>query len=287
MKSKQLLKLYPQAKIQHCPQNSDIYLNIRIDNQWISLPKKHLSPNEIQLLQIFSDSKDISQQVDPQTHPWFSFLLANGPLPAIQNEKVRFIQAFVATNNDRNEWSNSFKNTFSNSSVLDAFWISPQKYILIEQINGDHYSQSDFAGIAETLDINLNTKTHFFIGNYWKVNPQLVPIFSEELKIADYTPTKATASATTISQVAINYWLNNYIKKSNLFNNYKQQFLISAQMKKIITTLYNECGNLSSTAKKLYVHRNTLQYQLEKFHHQTGLNLKNMNDLVFCYLLTI
>lgn len=287
MKLKQLLKLYPQANIQRYPQNPNIYLNIRVDNQWISLPKKNLSHNETQLLQILSDSTDIPQKLDLKNHPWFSFLLANGPIPAISNEKVRFIQAFVATDNNRNEWSNSFRNTFSSSNILDSFWISPQKYILIEQINGDRYSQSDFAGIAETLDINLNTKTHFFIGSYWKANPQLVSIFNEELKIADFAPTKATNSATTISQVAISYWLNNYIKKSDLFINYKQQFLISDQMKKIITTLYKECGNLSSTAKKLYIHRNTLQYQLEKFHHQTGLNLKNMNDLVFCYLLTI
>lgn len=287
MQLKQLLKIYPQAITSHHPQDPNKYLNLKIDNQWVSLPQKDLSTKEIQLLKAFSDSMGMPQKLDLQTHPWFNFLLANGPMPSNISEKVRFIQAFVMTDDDRNEWSKSFKTTFSSSNILDSFWISPQKYVLIEQINDDHYSQNDFTGIAETLDINLNTKTRFFIGSYWKVTPQLASIFDEELKIANYTPTKAADSAISISQVAINYWLNNYIKKSDLFNNYKQQFTLSDQMKKIITTLYTECGNLSSTAKKLYVHRNTLQYQLEKFYHQTGLNLKNMNDLVFCYLLTI
>ena len=288
MKLKQLLNLYPQATVQQQPQNPDTYLSIKIDSQWFILPKENLSPTEVQLLKIFSDTKEASQSLNQRKHPWSDFLLRNGKLPQVKGKKVRFIQAFVTINDDnREEWANSFKTIFSNSDVCDSFWLTPQKYILVEQISNENYSQEDFAGIAETLDINLNTKTRFFIGNYWETTDQLISIFSEEQKITDYAVTKSNKTAISISQVAIDYWLNNYIKKSHLFSNYKKQLHLSDQMIKVITTLYNECGNISSTAKKLYIHRNTLQYQVEKFQHQTGLNLKNMNDLVFCYFLTV
>ena len=287
MKLKQLLNLYPQATVQQQPQNPDTYLSIKIDNQWFILPKENLSPTEVQLLKILSDTKEASQSLNQRKNPWADFLLENGSLPAANEKKVLFIQAFVTVDDNREEWSNSFKTIFSSSNVCDSFWLTPQKYILVEQISNENYSQEDFAGIAETLDINLNTKTRFFIGNYWETTNQLVSIFSEEQKITDYAVTKSNETAISISQVAIDYWLNNYIKKSHLFSNYKKQLHLSDQMVKVITTLYNECGNISSTAKKLYIHRNTLQYQIEKFHHQTGFNLKNMNDLVFCYLLTI
>ena len=288
MKLKQLLNLYPQATVQQQPQNPDTYLSIKIDSQWFILPKENLSPTEVQLLKIFSDTKEASQSLNQRKHPWSDFLLRNGKLPQVKGKKVRFIQAFVTINDDnREEWANSFKTIFSNSDVCDSFWLTPQKYILVEQISNENYSQEDFAGIAETLDINLNTKTKFFIGNYWETTDQLISIFSEEQKITDYAVTKSNKTAISISQVAIDYWLNNYIKKSHLFSNYKKQLHLSDQMIKVITTLYNECGNISSTAKKLYIHRNTLQYQIEKFQHQTGLNLKNMNDLVFCYFLTV
>lgn len=288
MKLKQLLNLYPQATVQQQPQNPDTYLSIKIDSQWFILPKENLSPTEVQLLKIFSDTKEASQSLNQRKHPWSDFLLRNGKLPQVKGKKVRFIQAFVTINDDnREEWANSFKTIFSNSDVCDSFWLTPQKYILVEQISNENYSQEDFAGIAETLDINLNTKTKFFIGNYWETTDQLISIFSEEQKITDYAVTKSNKTAISISQVAIDYWLNNYIKKSHLFSNYKKQLHLSDQMIKVITTLYNECGNISSTAKKLYIHRNTLQYQVEKFQHQTGLNLKNMNDLVFCYFLTV
>ena len=287
MKLKQLLNLYPQATVQQQPQNPDTYLSIKIDNQWFILPKENLSPTEVQLLKILSDTKEASQSLNQRKHPWADFLLENGSLPAANEKKVRFIQAFVTVDDNREEWANSFKTIFSSSNVCDSFWLTPQKYILVEQISNENYSQEDFAGIAETLDINLNTKTRFFIGNYWETTDQLISIFSEEQKITDYAVTKSNKTAISISQVAIDYWLNNYIKKSHLFSNYKKQLHLSDQMIKVITTLYNECGNISSTAKKLYIHRNTLQYQIEKFQHQTGLNLKNMNDLVFCYFLTV
>ena len=44
---------------------------------------------------------------------------------------------------------------------------------------------------------------------------------------------------------------------------------------------------MTLAAKKLYVHRNTLQYQVEKFEKSSGLNLKNMDDLVLCYLVVL
>ena len=217
MKLKQLLNLYPQATVQQQPQNPDTYLSIKIDNQWFILPKENLSPTEVQLLKILSDTKEASQSLNQRKHPWADFLLENGSLPAANEKKVRFIQAFVTVDDNREEWANSFKTIFSSSNVCDSFWLTPQKYILVEQINNENYSQEDFAGIAETLDINLNTKTRFFIGNYLETTDQLVSIFSEEQKITDYAVTKSNETAISISQVAIDYWLNNYIKKSHLF----------------------------------------------------------------------
>lgn len=40
-----------------------------------------------------------------------------------------------------------------------------------------------------------------------------------------------------------------------------------------------ECSlNLSETARKLYLHRNTLIYRLDKLENETGLNVRNFND---------
>ena len=52
----------------------------------------------------------------------------------------------------------------------------------------------------------------------------------------------------------------------------------------IISALWKNQGNISSTAKDLFMHRNTLHYRLEKFLNKLAYLLK-MDDLIFCYLL--
>ncbi len=45
--------------------------------------------------------------------------------------------------------------------------------------------------------------------------------------------------------------------------------------------------NISETARKLYLHRNTLMYRLDKIEKQTGLNLRKFSDAVTFRLITI
>lgn len=48
----------------------------------------------------------------------------------------------------------------------------------------------------------------------------------------------------------------------------------SKDIRAIIVAMWQEQGNLAKTAQSLYIHRNSLQYKLEKFRLLSGLNLK-------------
>ena len=47
-----------------------------------------------------------------------------------------------------------------------------------------------------------------------------------------------------------------------------------------IETFFDNSLNLSETARKLYIHRNTLVYRLEKVQNAIGLDLRNFDDAV-------
>ena len=40
-------------------------------------------------------------------------------------------------------------------------------------------------------------------------------------------------------------------------------------------------------AQQLYLHRNSLQYKIDKWEELTGLQLKNLTDLALCYHLVL
>ena len=45
--------------------------------------------------------------------------------------------------------------------------------------------------------------------------------------------------------------------------------------------------NVSETSRKLYLHRNTLTYRLDKIERATGLNIRKFSDAVTFRLITI
>ena len=56
--------------------------------------------------------------------------------------------------------------------------------------------------------------------------------------------------------------------------------LFNDEMVHTIETFFDNSLNLSETARKLYIHRNTLVYRLEKVKHAIGLDLRNFDDAV-------
>ena len=57
---------------------------------------------------------------------------------------------------------------------------------------------------------------------------------------------------------------------------------ISSETMNTINTLFEKGLNISEAARELYVHRNTLVYRIEKFEHDSGLDLRNFDDAVRC-----
>lgn len=74
------------------------------------------------------------------------------------------------------------------------------------------------------------------------------------------------------------YHAENFLKNIFQQQDYKKYFAES-NLGDIIEALVKNNLNISQTAESLYIHRNTLLYQLNKIKDQTGYNLKNASEL--------
>ena len=52
-------------------------------------------------------------------------------------------------------------------------------------------------------------------------------------------------------------------------------------------SLWENSAVLTKTAQQLYLHRNSLQYKIDKWEELTGLQLKELTDLTLCYQLIL
>ena len=59
------------------------------------------------------------------------------------------------------------------------------------------------------------------------------------------------------------------------------------QLQDIIIALWDNGAVVTKAAQQLYLHRNSLQYKIDKWEELTGLQLKNLTDLALCYHLVL
>lgn len=144
---------------------------------------------------------------------------------------------------------------------------------------------NDLDGLFLALDTDFNVSTKLFVGSFHSSQHKFAEFFSEEQTV--FWETATNLKCKDISNVAMAFYSNENIKASVLLSELYRMWLKKSETCEIIPVLWNNLGNLSSTVKDLYMHRNTLLYKIEKFYSETGLNLKEANALFLGYLLIL
>lgn len=281
MKMNKLLALYPQAQKKNCPASEADILSFAVDDAFIWIKSDSLSQQETSLLKalfpIVSDQKK---------HPWYHYLFKDAS--CIQEKSFRLIQLHVESKGEflKKEWQDTILELFRYSA--DFFFYTDTDALLIEQKNCDYLDAAEINGIFLSLDADFDTTTSVFVGSFHSPGSDLVPLFAEERRIFLTEQNNLYTHSRTFSMqdVALHYYTKDAMKDSALIKSYIE-LIKQNEMEEIIQELWNELGNVSSAAKTLFLHRNTLKYRIEKFQEQSGFNLKKANDLLFCYLLLI
>ena len=285
MEPKQLETLYPHAERVALPKDENLFVNIPDNDQWISLDKQHLSPTETELLQqLFSSTE--KKKVDGKKHPWFNFLFDQQPLeePSGTYRVIQFQLIKEISDKGRKSWLKAFSSMFEN--VSDTFFVSDTYGVLIEKKSKHSIPLEQLEGVLLTLEADFSCKVKAFMGSFYNFSDGFPRFFHEEKNIFEQElPYIKSKAAISLPQVALHFFTKDMINNSLIMQVFGRKLAADTEMKEIIISLWNNQGNISSTAKELFMHRNTLQYRIEKFQEQTGLHLKSMDDLVLSYLI--
>ena len=74
-------------------------------------------------------------------------------------------------------------------------------------------------------------------------------------------------------------YLEQSLKRTDLF--------VEPEMLATLETFFSLDCNVSETAKKLYIHRNTLLYRLDKLKQETGLDVRLFRDAVLMKIILL
>ncbi|WP_285767676.1 helix-turn-helix domain-containing protein [Peribacillus sp. SI8-4] len=257
----------------------------------IGIPRFDISAEEIHLLELlFPSSLNQADLTSFSGTSWNTFLTdPNAPLPLTSWENVRFIH-FKLSHADFSQ--TDFEDAFLAFVPSDAalIWDNDTEGILIETHKGEALSYNDLLAISSTLESDFYVKTRMFTGRFHLVNQELQHHRIREkrcftLAQAELPDLKVTDLADIIPYILLN-------RKSDAdMEWYIQQILgktrHDTELIKTIKT-YMECNsNATLAAKRLYIHRNSLQYRIDKFIDRTGLDIRNFRHALTAYLLVL
>ncbi|SDQ36687.1 PucR C-terminal helix-turn-helix domain-containing protein [Streptococcus equinus] len=276
-----LESLFPEAVGAEKVEHADDWVAVEENGQTFYLPLASLSEREKALLTLKNDGVLDASITD---NPWYRYLVQND---TSASQGYKCLQIIYIDHKELlpEELFEFFETLLPN--MLAHVVISKNRTLLILNQEETLEAQDLVKDVLPTLESDFGLKLTVFFGNIWnKLQADELPLYYQEesrlfANAGDYLGNERTVAFSEMLLLAYAHQLDLPAIKHKIL----QAIDDNKDTRMIITTMWQEQGNLAKTAQSLYIHRNSLHYKLEKFRLASGLNLKNLNDLAFVYLL--
>ena len=161
---------------------------------------------------------------------------------------------------------------------------------MIEEKDKLSLNERELITMASTVESDFYVKISFYIGKLYPFSTQLpisVPtgkkvffICIKHFQVKISLPSKEYSRHTLLAQP-----MTRHIKRFTI--SFLEVFLEDHELYLTIKIFLENNLNASLTAKKLYIHRNTLQYRIDKFVEKTGIQLKDFYGAFTVFLACI
>ncbi|MGG5318879.1 helix-turn-helix domain-containing protein [Enterococcus sp. AZ072] len=274
--------LFPAAVLADSPHPIDEITYFKHKNQYIGIPNSDFTPREKQLLKLLLPQSELS--VDNKL--WYQILFQHKTIKTQESYRLIQVKFQQADPIMLKAWQNEIKEILP--ALVDILVLERQQAILIEAFSGEPFSAADLKGIFLALDTDFTFSTKLFVGPFHQSNHDFTNLLQEEKQLFTFGDDYLrTVKCVTLPQLSVPYFSIHSAQDSYLLASLYKDWFASDELLEIIPALWSNHGNLSSTAKALFLHRNTLLYKLDKFQTETFIDLKNIDQLFLCYLILI
>ena len=283
MKYEEWLQLFPNSKIiHHIPEDTEDSIIPLEENTYLQIPYEQLSNRELALLETF---KKTPTKVTTQLSPWQQYLEQGGKCP-VQLENIQFIHVCLIQKNDdfnEQEWLEMMQEIFGD--VLTSFSCFPKHYTIVRKADVETITTQDLQAFHATVEEDFAISMKIFIGNIWKMSEDISGIYqAEKALFVTYLHESNKQACLAFAPMVLWGFAQKKLDFSPIPETLYQQ-MVQDEFPDLIEALWQERGTLTKAATRLFIHRNTLQYRIDRFGQLTGLALKNMDDLTLCHFL--
>ena len=278
-----LRDLFPEAVVNQMEEMAQGWLSQPLEDQFIHFPLETLSQREQALLNL-QESQPALQSSDQDV--WHQFLVQKkGGLPTkLERVQLLYLEHGIPLSSDLLDL---FYGLLPHLTALVELHATRTVLVLDQTIPFE--VEALIQDILPAVESDFGTKLTIFFGNSWtKLQAEeLRQVFDSEYQLfSDFVPLKGSEQTISFAKMAL--WARSGQRNLGAIPEKIRHYIDeSKDMVDIIEAMWASQTNLVQTAQKLFMHRNSLQYKLDKFHSLSGLNLKNLDDLAFCHLLML
>jgi hypothetical protein len=256
--------------------------------EWIGIPKKSITENELILLKTLYELVEFpSPPLTSVTRDWYEFLFLDGEPPFTNPDSYfRMIQFHFSGNGiDQSEIEIALKGFFTEDVII--IWKNSNSGIVIEEKDKLSLNEQELITMASTVESDFYVKISFYIGKFYPFSTQLGIDFRQEQDFFSFALINLGPKNIFTFERMFPAYIASTLSDPIILKVYNQLatvFLEDQELYQTIKIFLENNLNASLTAKKLYIHRNTLQYRIDKFVEKTGIQLKDFNGAFTVFL---
>ncbi|MBS2968206.1 helix-turn-helix domain-containing protein [Metabacillus sp. KIGAM252] len=261
------------------------------DGESFGIRKSRLAQNEEELLQaLFAEAASSDRLflsgVSHKEKSWFHYLTGKADSPP-DDLPVRFIHAeFSERIEDKPALLEAVAGFMEEAIVI---WLSDQSGVIIEKAPSGLLDMESITALSSSLLSDFFIEPAFFIGQIHESNPKLREKFQAERQLFREYPGKLPKGKVITFYEACPLFLTGQ-RYFSVRNAISDRLLDTLEEEELVSTLnvFFSCNlNVSSASKALYMHRNSLQYRIDRFIERTGIDIKYFTNALAVYLLII
>ena len=285
MIAKELQDWFPEAQISDQPVEKEGFLSLLLSNyQWLLLEKSGLSEREKQLVALLT-----KQEQTISLNPWYTYLI-EGKGQAPQNfKKLQLVYCHLSYFQQENlsSWLDMMRTLFPN--YLTMIQVGAQDYVFVLQQDKYTSVRAILSDTIEAVEYDFGLRLSIMLGQVWSQtgHQALSDLIKAERELFKTWWRQGHQGFHTFSQLYL-WSMGEKMVDLGLIKDYLHQMILDQdQIQEIIISLWENSAVLTKTAQQLYLHRNSLQYKIDKWEELTGLQLKELTDLTLCYQLIL
>ena len=248
------------------------------------LEEAGLSEREKQLISLLTQEEEATS-----SNPWYAYIIEGKGQAPQAFKKIQLVYCHLSYFQQENlaSWLDMMRTLFPNCQTV--LQVGAQDYVFVLQQDKYTSVRAILSDTIEAVEYDFGLRLSIMLGQIWSQtgHQALSDLIKAERDLFKTWWRQGHQGVHTFSQLYLWSMGDRLVNLRAIKECLQQMILDQDQIQEIILSLWENSAVLTKTAQQLYLHRNSLQYKIDKWEELTGLQLKELTDLTLCYQLIL